>query len=230
MSADPVRNADAIAAGAAVPGPSGTADATAATTTAATTTAATTTAAGTTAATTTAAATLPPPDAPATDRATAMEAATAAAPALPVRRPRTVFLAFGRRVLRFAVAAALLVAGVYAGWQVHVSSQPVTVIQGDPAVVGVPTPPVVVELANAIGADDADAIRAALAPEIFSSYTADLQNFSITQVLAVDILGTFADGPRTATGLVIHGRDPQRNAFSVNLVVLTEGGAIVRLR
>jgi hypothetical protein len=88
----------------------------------------------------------------------------------------------------------------------------------------------VAELANAIAADDSDAIRAALLPEIFSSYTADLQSFGLTRVEGVETLGTYIDGPRTATVLVIHGRDVERNPFSINLVVLTQDGKIVRLR
>lgn len=157
-------------------------------------------------------------------------AATSVAPAVPARRARAILLVTGRRLLRFAFAAVLLAAGAYAGWQFYMSNQPVAVIQGDPAVVGVATPAVVAELATAIANDDSDAIRAAMAPEIFSSYTADLQSFGITQVVGVDTLGTYADGTRTATELVLHGRDATRNAFSMNLVVLTEGGVIVRLR
>lgn len=152
------------------------------------------------------------------------------APAKPVRRIRTRALVVGRRLLRLVLTLSLLGAGVYIGWRTFVDNRPVTEVVGDPAVVGNPTPAIVAELVAAIAADDADAIRAALSPEIFSSYTADLQNFGIARVEGVEALGTYVDGPRTATVLVIHGRDADRNAFNVNLVVITENGQIVRLR
>ena len=173
---------------------------------------------------------------PATDTTTAATAAppvvapAVAAPALPVRRPRTVALAVGRRLLRLAVAVAMLALGAGLGWQAFLNARPVPVVVADPAVVGVPTPEIVAELANAIEADDSDAIRAALTPQIFSSYAADLQGFGIVRVDSGDTLGTYADGPRTATELGLHGRDATRAAFSINLVVLTEAGQIVRLR
>jgi hypothetical protein len=155
---------------------------------------------------------------------------TVATPAKPVRRFRTTALVVGRRLLRLALTLSLFGAGVYLGWRSFVDNLPVTEVVGDPAVVGNPTPPIVAELAAAIAADDADAIRAALLPEIFSNYTADLQNFGIVKVEGVDTLGTYVDDSRTATVLVIHGRDAEKNAFNVNLVVITDNGQIVRLR
>ena len=167
---------------------------------------------------------------PPADAAAPASEPAVAAPALPARRTRTMALALGRRFVRLAFVVALLALGAGMGWQVYQNARPVPVVIGDPAVVGVPTPEIVAELANAIAADDSDAIRAALSPEIFSSYAADLQGFGIARVESVDTLGTYAAGPRTATELVLHGRDAQRTAFSINLVVLTENGLIVRLR
>lgn len=160
----------------------------------------------------------------------AATAPAAAIPAAPVVKQSSRALVLGKRLLRFAFTLALFAAGVVIGAQMFVQSQPVTEVGGDPAVVGNPTPAAVAELVNAIAADDSDAIRAALAPEIFSNYTADLQNFGISKVEGVDTLGTYVDGPRTATVLVIHGRDVERNPFAINLVVLTQDGQIVRLR
>lgn len=172
------------------------------------------------------------PDATTADASVAASVATpaAAAPAKPVRRFRTTALVVGRRLLRVALTLSLFGAGVYLGWRTFVDNLPVAEVVGDPAVVGNPTPAIVAELAAAIAADDADAIRAALLPEIFSNYTADLQNFGIVKVEGVDTLGTYVDDARTATVLVIHGRDADKNAFNVNLVVITDNGQIVRLR
>jgi hypothetical protein len=43
-------------------------------------------------------------------------------------------------------------------------------------------------------------------------------------------MGTYADGPRTASMLVIHARRVENTAFTFFLVVMTENGQIVRLR
>jgi hypothetical protein len=184
-------------------------------------------------------ATEPPPtdgDATAaTDVPAGAAAAVAAAPGASIAVPaadraRLSAVVIVRRLLGFAFTLALLVAGVYAGWQYYTASQPAPVAPGDPAVVGVPTPPIVSELASAIGADDANAIRVTLNAEMFSRYTADMERFGIQTIDGVTTLGTFADGPRTATALVILGRSADRNPFTINLVVIAQDGQIVRLR
>ena len=134
------------------------------------------------------------------------------------------------RLLRFAFAIALLVAGGYAGYQAYLANRPAAEIPGDPAVLGVPTPPAVAELAAAIGADDANGIRVALSADMFSSYAADLERFGITRVQSVETLGTFDDGDRSATALVILGETSDGSPFTINLVVIAQGGQIVRLR
>ena len=177
----------------------------------------------------------PPTEGSAGAAADAPAAPAAAAPAASIAVPaadraRLSGMVMVRRILAFAFTVALLVAGVYAGWQYYTASQPAPVAPGDPAVVGVPTPPIVSELASAIGADDANAIRVTLNAEMFSRYTADMERFGIQTIDGVTTLGTFADGPRTATALVILGRSADRNPFTINLVVIAQDGQIVRLR
>jgi hypothetical protein len=170
-------------------------------------------------------------DVPAAATAATVAATPAASIAVPAPdRARLSVLVLGRRLLAFAFTVALLVAGIYAGWQYYTTSQPAPVAPGDPAVVGVPTPPIVSELASAIDADDANAIRVTLNAEMFSRYTADMERFGIQTIDGVTTLGTFADGPRTATALVILGRSADRNPFTINLVVIAQDGQIVRLR
>jgi hypothetical protein len=162
-----------------------------------------------------------------------MPTVTVPAPSIAVpaaNRSRLSGVVILRRLLNTAVTVALLVAGIYAGWQYYTSNQPTAAPPGDPAVVGVPTPPIVSELANAIGADDANAIRVTLNAEMFSRYTADMERFGIQSIDGVTTLGTFSDGPRTATALVILGRSVDRNPFTINLVVIAQDGQIVRLR
>ena len=184
---------------------------------------------------------------PATATATATDAATAtatttdpttteavsAAPAVatkPVRTAGAVALVVGKRLLRFAFTLALLGLGVYAGWQFYETNRPAPTVVGDPAVLGVATPPAVAELATAIGSDDANGIRVALSSEMFSSYTADMERFGIMKVEGVATLGTYMDGPRSATALAILGRTADGSPFTINLVVIAQDGQIVRLR
>lgn len=174
----------------------------------------------------------PPP--PTADAAAAMaETVAVAAPGLPAVAParrRLASAAMFGRLLRFAFAIALLVGGGYVGYQAYLSNRPAPAIPGDPAVVGIPTPPAVAELAAAIGADDANAIRVSLTADMFSSYASDMERFGITKVQSVETLGTFKDGERTATALVILGRMTDGSPFTINLVVIAQGGQIVRLR
>ena len=162
--------------------------------------------------------------------ATPAEPVTATPTVVPVRTAGSVALVIGRRLLRFAFTLALLGLGVYAGWQFFETNRPVPTVVGDPAVLGVPTPPAVAELAAAIGADDANGIRVALSSEIFSSYTSDMERFGIVRVDGVATLGTYADGPRSATALAILGRTVDGSPFTINLVVIAQDGQIVRLR
>jgi hypothetical protein len=168
----------------------------------------------------------PATDAPAAPATPAPPAA--AAPAVPTRRTRTIALA--ARTLRFAFALALFGAGVAIGWQAYRANLAPPPIVGDPAIASTRTPDVVAELANAIAADDADAIRSALAQDMFSRYTSEMERFGISTVSSVDTLGTYADGPRTATALILHGSTTDNSPFNINLVVVTQNGSIVRLR
>lgn len=183
---------------------------------------------------------IPAPDAtPVLDTTPTVEAsaepmAPPAAPLAPIAaapsRKGLASAALGARLLRFAFAIVLLVAGAYSGYQLYLDHRPAPEIPGDPAVVGTSTPPAVAELAAAIGSDDANAIRVALSADMFSSYAADMERFGITRVQSVETLGTFDDGDRTATALVILGQTVDGSPFTINLVVIAQGGQIVRLR
>ena len=161
---------------------------------------------------------------------TTAAAPAAAAEAAQAKSDRLSALVVGRRLLRLALTAVILAAGVYAGWQVYTTSRPAAPVVGDPMVGGAPTPAIVSELANAVAADDSDSIRAALSPEIFASYTAELQTYGISGVNGVEILGTYADGPRSASMIIINARNPATDSFTLFFVIVTENGRIVKLR
>lgn len=184
--------------------------------------------------------TLTPPPADSTvadaSAAAAPAAGTAAAPApvagaaQPARRFRGAGLAMARRVTRFAVAFALFAAGVALGVQFFVSNQPAAPAGPDPRVVTVQVPIVVAELASAIGANDTDGIQSLLTPEIFAAYTAEVTENEIGTVEAVDIVGSWVDGPRSANALVVLARNLEGNLIAMNLIVVTDGGPITGLR
>lgn len=150
--------------------------------------------------------------------------------AAPVRHRRAVLLVVLRRLVGLALSVAFLAGGVALGVQAYLGAQPPPAVVGDPATQGVPTPGAVEELAQAIARDDADAVRAALAPQIFDIYAGELQRWSFGTVTEVETLATYQDGPRAATALVLHGRTSERNPVAVHLIVLTENGQIVSLR
>ena len=168
----------------------------------------------------------PPADTTVTDAS----AATAPGAAQPARRFRGAGLATARRVTRFAVAFALFAAGVAIGVQFFLSNQPAAPAGPDPRVVTVQVPIVVAELASAIGANDTDGIQSLLTPEIFAAYTAEVTENEIGTVEAVDIVGSWVDGPRSANALVVLARNLEGNLIAMNLIVVTDGGPITGLR
>ena len=139
-------------------------------------------------------------------------------------------LVVGRRLLRLAFAVALFVGGLALGWRVHLANQPVQAITGDPGIVGVETPAVLKELIGAIEDNSSDRIRSVLLTEMFSRYTSEMERFGIATVESVQTLGTYAEGDQSATAIVILAVTVDRAPFSINLVILTQNGQIVRLR
>ena len=170
----------------------------------------------------------PPADTTVTDSSAAT--APVAGAAQPARRFRGAGLAAARRVTRFAVAFALFAAGVAIGVQFFLSNQPAAPAGPDPRVVTVQVPIVVAELASAIGANDTDGIQSLLTPEIVAAYTAEVTENEIGTVEAVDIVGSWVDGPRSANALVVLARNLEGNLIAMNLIVVTDGGPITGLR
>jgi hypothetical protein len=162
--------------------------------------------------------------------APAAEAASpTAAPAAPGRTMKRLNVA-AHRTMRFALGVALLALGFAVGWDVYIINRPAPAVIGDPTVVGQPAPAIVEEFANAVASGDSDAIRSALPQEMFARYTSEMQRFGIASISDVETLGTYTDGPRTATALMLFGTTIDRNPFAINLVVVTQNGLIVRLR
>jgi hypothetical protein len=119
---------------------------------------------------------------------------------------------------------------MFAGFRFFTDSQPAPPIVANPGVGGAAAPAIVVELVNAMTANDTDRIRTVMTQQVFNTYAGELQRFSIATIESVETLGTYAEGFRTATMLVLHGRRVNDNPFILPLVVITENGQIVRLR
>lgn len=170
----------------------------------------------------------PPPPAPAPD--------PVVEPAAPRRRlaglRRPALVAGLLRVLRLVVGVGLLVAGIAVGATLYQSTvvAPAAPPAGDPAVDGVEAPSVVHELAGALAANDSDRIRAAVPGEPYELLTNEMGNWSFDDVESVVVLGTFRDDTRTATALIVRGRNSDGSPILINLIVHTEDGVVVNIR
>lgn len=162
--------------------------------------------------------------------ATAVEPASVPVSPVASATRRLKAVAVARRVLSFALMTGLVVLGIAIGYTAFVVDRPLPPVVGDAATRDVPTPPSIQELVVAIKLNDADAIRAALDDEPYKQYTAELQNWNYQEVTSVETLSTFADGPRTATQLVLVGTSTDKLPVTINLTVLTLDGTIVVLR
>jgi hypothetical protein len=171
----------------------------------------------------------------ATAQATAPAALAApidAAPAIGrARRRGLAIVAALTRILRFALAFAILGVGIAFGYQSFLSSQPLpTGPVSDPVTAGNQPAPVVREFIAAVASNDADLIRSAVPADPYKSFTSEMARWEFQEVTSVETLATHEDGPRTATAFVMIGRDNAGNPVAINLVVQTEGGNIVAFR
>ena len=101
---------------------------------------------------------------------------------------------------------------------------------GDPNFATGEPPTVVREFVSALGSNNLDAIRATIGGDPYRLLAGELGNWGYTEVTGVDTLGTVVDGPRTATEIVIHGRDADGVPIVVNLIVHQADGQIVSFR
>ena len=117
------------------------------------------------------------------------------------------------------------------GYQVYLDNRPAPAIPGDPAVVGI------ADAARRGGARGRHRRRTTPTPSASRSAPtcspATPRTWSGSGSPAssrCETLGTFDDGDRTATALVILGQTVDGSPFTINLVVIAQGGQIVRLR
>ncbi len=160
-------------------------------------------------------------------------AATPEPPVVAGRRGRRLVEAAGLlRIGRIAATVLLLGAGVALGVSAFRASQPVAAppVAGDPVTAGIDAPAVVDELASALAANDTDRIRAAVPGSPYELLTREIETWSFSDVTSVDTLSTLRDDTRTATELVVHGRNASGGPVLINLIVHVDDNLIVTFR
>jgi hypothetical protein len=171
--------------------------------------------------------------------AAAAEAVTAATPTSatdapaegPKPRRRLVMPTTLAWVLRMVIGTALFVGGIALGVAVFQGNQqPPAQLDADPATVGIATPAVVREFVIALESNDADALRSAVAGDPYRLLAGEMQKWGFQEVTSVETLATTLNGARSATEIVMRGRDTAAAPIIINLIVHTEGTAITDFR
>lgn len=166
-------------------------------------------------------------DAAATD---AVPTAVGAAPAVPRKRRRLVLRAGVLWLLRAAIGIGMFVGGLALGVSFFWSQQPAPLPIADPATNGIPTPAIVREFVGALESNDEDALRAAVAGDPYRLIAGEMQQWGFREVTAVETLATMLNGERTATQIVMRGRDIGGAPIVINLVVHEQDGSITTFR
>jgi hypothetical protein len=160
--------------------------------------------------------------------APAVAAETPAAAAKPSRRP--VILGAIRKLAILVIAVSLFVVGIGLGQLTFQRTRPAPVVADAPITVANTPPEVAQEFITALGANDADAMRSALAAQPNKDLTDEFERFSIKKIVSVQTLGTSVDGTRSATEILLKAEKTDGLPFEVNLVILVDGGAIEGFR
>ena len=150
------------------------------------------------------------------------------AAAKPSRRP--VILGALRRLAILVIAVSLFVVGIGLGQLTFQRTRPAPLVANAPITVANTPPEVAQEFITALGANDADAMRSALAAQPNKDLTDEFERFSIKKIVSVQTLGTSVDGTRSATEILLKAEKTDGLPFEVNLVILVDGGAIEGFR
>jgi hypothetical protein len=170
-----------------------------------------------------------PPETPAaTSDTPAVTTETPVAAAKPSRRP--VILGAFRRLAILVIAVSLFVVGIGIGQLTFQRTRPAPRVSDVPITVANTPPEVAQEFITALGANDADAMRSALAAQPNKDLTDEFERFSIKKIVSVETLGTSVDGNRSATEILLKAEKTDGLPFEVNLVILVDGGAIEGFR
>lgn len=142
---------------------------------------------------------------------------------------RAVFLAGLRRAVGIAFALAVFGVGIALGTNLAQANRPVPITANpiDPAA----SPPAVAqEFIRSLASNDMDALRSSLEPQPHKDITNELQRFNIQRVERVETLKTQVDGSRSATEIMMITENTDGVPFTINLVILVDGGKIEGFR
>jgi hypothetical protein len=155
-------------------------------------------------------------------------------------RRRLALLAGLARLARLTVMVAIFVAGVTLGYARFQAMQPAAAAAGPVTAAGETTPISVHALIQALSRNDLDAARSSVSPlrndqgevvtDPYRWLAGELQAMRLQAVSKVQLVGTFVDGDRTATAIVISGRSTQGADVSRQLIVQTVDGNIVSFK
>lgn len=134
------------------------------------------------------------------------------------------------RLASFALLSALFIGGIAGGVAVFHRLQPPPPVVGDVTTNGVGTPTAVQELVSALESNDSDSLRAAVDADPYRLLAGEMQRWDVKTVSSVETLATMADGPRSATEIVIEGRSSDESPLLFNLIVHVENGVITEFR
>lgn len=161
----------------------------------------------------------------------AAEAAPAAVADAPSKPRRRLALAAGvLRLLTLLLTFSLFAVGIVLGVGMFQRMQPAPAAVAAAPIVNTPAPAAVQEFVTALGSNDPDALRSAVPAEPYAQLVGEMQRWEFLRVQEVETLSTFVDGDRSATELVLLGRDTAGVPVLINLVVQTQGGQIVVFR
>jgi hypothetical protein len=133
------------------------------------------------------------------------------------------------RLTRTALSIGLFVIGIGIGIAYFQRVQPPPVVPAEISA-GSATPAVVQEFVTAMGSNNPDAMRSAVAPDPYAQLVGEMVRRDFKEVTRVETLTTVIDGDRTATEVIVFGNTTANLPVVVNLVVHTQGGKIVMFR
>lgn len=129
-----------------------------------------------------------------------------------------------------AIVALLLVGGVALGTYIFQTARANTGAAAGPASSLVDPPPAAQEFIAALAANDEDAVRSSLDMEPHKDLMREMERRAVQKVNKIEVLGTAADGPRSATEILMQYQREDGISTAINLVILVDDGKIEGFR
>lgn len=135
-----------------------------------------------------------------------------------------------RQLVVVVIGVLLLVGGVALGNYIFQTSRPDTSATAGPGGGLVNPPAAAQEFIAALAVNDADAVRSSLDIEPHKDLMREMDIRDIQKIDKIEVLGTSADGPRSATEILMQYQRRDGIATAINLVILVDDGKIEGFR